>query len=95
MEVQLQIHIVNVESYPAGALFSVDGRVNSGCNKTPCNIALLAGKHQFVFNKDMYQDKEISVDVHKSGQAISAKLVPYFGWEIERSRGQDRRQKSG
>lgn len=74
-----QIHIVNVESYPAGALFSVDGRVNSGCNKTPCNIALLAGKHQFVFNKDMYQDKEISVDVHKSGQAISAKLVPYFG----------------
>ena len=74
-----KIYIVNVESSPAGALFSVDGRVNSSCNKTPCEIALPAGKHQFIFNKDMYQDKDVTVDIQKSGLRISVKLAPRFG----------------
>ena len=74
-----KILFVNVESSPAGALFSVDGRVNSSCNTTPCEIALPAGKHKFIFNKEMYQDEDLTVDIQKSGLKISVKLVPHFG----------------
>ena len=74
-----KLYIVNVESKPAGVLFSVDGRVNSSCNTTPCEIALPAGNHLFSFNKEMFQDKDVPVDVQKSGQKVSVKLDPYFG----------------
>ena len=74
-----KIYIVNVESSPAGALFSVDGRVNSSCNTTPCSIALPGGSHQFNFSKDMYQNMDASVNIQKNGVKVSVKLVPYFG----------------
>lgn len=72
-------HIVRVESSPAGAMFSTDGRVNANCNKTPCDITLPAGKHLFRFSMDMYLDKNESVDIEKNGQKISTKLTPNFG----------------
>jgi len=31
-------YIVHVKSSPVGAIFSVDGRVNAGCNRTPCDM---------------------------------------------------------
>ena len=74
-----KLYMVKVESTPAGVLFSVDGRVNSSCNTTPCEIGLPAGNHQFSFNKEMFQDKDVAVDVQKSGQKVTVKLEPYFG----------------
>ena len=74
-----KLFIVNVESTPAGALFSVDGRVNSSCNKTPCEMALPAGEHKFSFNMDMYQNKDVSANIQKGSQMVSVKLAPSFG----------------
>ena len=72
-------YIVRVESSPAGAMFSTDGRVNASCNRTPCDITLPAGNHRFSFSMDMYFDKDETVDVRSNGQKVSAELVPNFG----------------
>lgn len=72
-------YIVHVESTPTGAMFSTDGRVNAGCNKTPCDMTLPAGSHRFSFSMDMYFDKDETVDVRSNGQKVLAKLVPNFG----------------
>ena len=72
-------YIVRVESSPAGAMFSVDGRVNASCNRTPCDITLPTGSHRFSFSMDMYFDKDETVDVRSNGQKVSAELVPNFG----------------
>ena len=72
-------YIVRVESSPAGAMFSTDGRVNASCNRTPCDITLPAGSHRFSFSMDMYFDKDETVDVNSNGQKVSAELVPNFG----------------
>jgi uncharacterized protein (TIGR02145 family) len=72
-------YIVRVESSPAGAMFSTDGRVNASCNRTPCDITLPAGNHRFSFSMDMYFDKDETVDVRSNGQKVLAELVPNFG----------------
>jgi len=72
-------YTVHVKSIPAGALFSTDGRVNASCNKTPCDIKLVAGNHHFYFSLDTYFDKEESVNIRRDGQTISAELVSNFG----------------
>ena len=72
-------YIVRVESSPAGAMFSIDGRVNAGCNRTPCDITLSAGNHRFSFSMDMYFDKVETIDVKSNGQKVLAQLVPNFG----------------
>ena len=72
-------YIVRVESSPAGAMFSTDGRVNASCNRTPCDITLPTGSHRFSFSMDMYFDKDETVDVRSNGQKVLAELVPNFG----------------
>jgi uncharacterized protein (TIGR02145 family) len=72
-------YIVRVESSPAGAMFSTDGRVNASCNKTPCDMTLPAGSHRFSFSIDMYFDKDETVDIKSNGQKVFAELVPNFG----------------
>lgn len=72
-------YIVHVESTPAGAMFSTDGRVNAVCNKTPCDITLSEGSHRFSFSMDMYFDKDETVDVKKNGQKVFAELTSNFG----------------
>ena len=72
-------YIVHVKSSPVGAIFSVDGRVNAGCNRTPCDMTLTAGSHMFSFSMEMYQDRDVMVDVQKNEQKILAELTPNFG----------------
>ena len=72
-------YIVHVESSPAGAMFSTDGRVNASCNRTPCDMTLPAGNHRFSFSMDMYFDKDETINVKSNGQKVLAKLMPNFG----------------
>ena len=72
-------YIVRVESSPAGAMFSTDGRINAKCNKTPCDMTLPAGSHRFSFSMDMYFDKDETIDVRSNRQKVFAELTPNFG----------------
>lgn len=72
-------YIVSVNSNPAGAVFSVDGRPDGSCNKTPCDITLSAGSHRFSFGLKMYFDKDTIFEVTQSGQKLAVKLNPNFG----------------
>lgn len=72
-------YIVSVSSNPSGAVFSIDGRPNADCGKTPCDITLLAGSHRFSFGLKMYFDKDTIFEVAQSGQKLAVKLTPNFG----------------
>ena len=72
-------YIVRIESSPTGALFSIDGRINASCNKTPCEIMLTAGLHRFSFSMEMYFDKDEAIIIQKNQQIISTELTPNFG----------------
>ena len=72
-------YIVNVNSNPSGAVFSVDGRPDAECSKTPCDITLSAGSHRFSFGLKMYFDKDTVFEAKQSGQKLAVKLNPNFG----------------
>lgn len=72
-------YIVSINSNPAGAVFSVDGRPDADCNRTPCDITLKEGDHRISFGLKMYFEKDTVVDVLQPGQKLIAKLNPNFG----------------
>ncbi|MCQ2098313.1 MAG: hypothetical protein MJY87_10290 [Fibrobacter sp.] len=72
-------YIVSVNSNPTGAVFSVDGRPDADCSKTPCDITLSAGSHRFSFGLKMYFDKDTIFEVAQSGLKLAVKLNPNFG----------------
>lgn len=72
-------YIVSVNSNPSGAVFSVDGRPDAECSKTPCDITLSAGSHRFSFGLKMYFDKDTIFEAKQSGQKLAVKLNPNFG----------------
>lgn len=72
--------IVKISSDPSGAVFSVDGRPNTSCSKTPCDILLKPGSHRFSFGMDMYFDKDTLLDVDSETNNLQVSLLPNFGY---------------
>lgn len=72
-------YIVSVASNPDGAVFSVDGRPNVNCSKTPCDITLSEGSHRFSFGLNMYFDMDTVFEAERSGQKLQVNLMPNFG----------------
>ena len=74
-----QKFIVDVETEPAGATLSIDGRPEPKCTSTPCRIQVEAGEHRFMAARDMYDIAEAVVTINDKEQKIQMTLVPSYG----------------
>lgn len=72
--------IVELETNPANALPTIDGKVNPKCSRTPCKVQIEEGSHRFVVTRDRYEDTEVVVDVKENNQKIQLSLSPDYGW---------------
>ncbi len=72
--------IVEIETNPAGAVPTIDGKAVPKCLNTPCVVQIEAGSHRFVASKENYDDAESVVDIKTNNQKVQLELVPNFGW---------------
>lgn len=72
-------YIINVDSKPQGAVFSVDGKPVPSCTQTPCDISLTEGTHRFSFGRKLHFDKDTSISIFSNEQKIFVKLSPNYG----------------
>jgi hypothetical protein len=74
-----QKYIVDVESEPAGATLSIDGRPEPKCTSTPCRILVETGEHLFLAAREGYDVSEMVVNVNENGQKIKMTLTSIYG----------------
>lgn len=74
--------IVEIVTYPAGALPTIDGKGFQKCTSTPCKVQIEAGEHRFVASMDRYVDAEAVVDVQENNRQIVLNLTPNFGFLV-------------
>jgi len=74
-----QKFIIDVETEPAGATLSIDGRPEPRCTSTPCRIQVEAGEHLFMAARDEYDVAEVVAEVKENGQEINMVMVPSLG----------------
>ena len=73
-------HIVTIQTDPAGAIPTFDGKAIPQCTKTPCKIQIEAGEHRLIFSKERFDDLDTLVNINENGQVISAKLTPIVSY---------------
>ena len=71
--------LVEINSNPAGAMITVDGRPQSNCRETPCNVELTEGSHKLTFVQDKYFDADTVVRVNAGVSRIFMRMTPNFG----------------
>ena len=74
-----QRFIVEIETSPAGAIPTVDGKAFPKCTSTPCKVQLEAGEHRFVLSRERFEDKDTIVKVIENNQKVSLTLSPNIG----------------
>ena len=74
-----QMFIVDIETFPAGATLSIDGRPEPKCTSTPCRVQVEAGEHRFMVARDMYDVAELVETINTNEQKISMTMSPGFG----------------
>lgn len=76
---RIKKRLIEVSSNPVGALLSVDGRPQSNCQSTPCNVELTEGNHKFTFVLDRYFDLDTLVNVNGYTTSLGVRMKPNFG----------------
>ncbi len=71
--------LVEIDSDPDGALITVDGRPQSNCRETPCNVELTEGSHKLTFVQDKYFDADTVIRVDAGVSRIFMRMTPNFG----------------
>lgn len=74
-----RMYIVKVQTVPAGAALSVDGRPTTKCKATPCNVQVAGGEHRFLAALDYYDDKDTVLTVSQNGLILNLPLMANFG----------------
>ena len=72
--------IVEVQTTPAGAIPTFDGKAYPQCTSTPCKIQLEAGEHRLLISKDRFVDFDTLINVTQNEQIIKLDLVPNVGY---------------
>lgn len=72
-------YVISVNTVPAGAALSIDGRPVPKCTVTPCKIQVEAGEHRFVTVLDLYEDSDTLVNVSANNQNVEIHLNAGFG----------------
>lgn len=70
--------IVNIETNPAGAIPTIDGKAIPQCTNTPCSIQLVAGEHRLVLSKERFEDLDTIVNVVQN-QTLNLALSSNIG----------------
>ncbi|MBI2373338.1 MAG: SUMF1/EgtB/PvdO family nonheme iron enzyme [Deltaproteobacteria bacterium] len=77
-----KLGLVKFESSPPGAKLLVDGQVV--CDKTPCQRAVLEGRHEVAMLLEQHEAKTQRADL-QDGRGVSWSLAPTFGTLTVRS----------
>lgn len=71
--------IIEIQTSPAGAIPTFDGRANPQCTSTPCKLQLEAGEHRLVISKERFDDLDTLINVTENEQIFAASLTPNIG----------------
>lgn len=71
--------IVRVNTTPAGAMLSLDGRPVTTCRGTPCNVQMATGEHRFLAVLESYDDLDTVFTASGNGQALNLTMISNFG----------------
>ena len=74
-----QKFIVEIETTPAGAIPTVDGKAIPKCTSTPCKVPIEAGEHRLVVSMERYDDMDTLVNISSNNQKIQLNLIPNVG----------------
>lgn len=74
-----RMFIVKVQTKPAGAALSIDGRPEPKCRETPCNVQVTGGEHRFFVALENYDDLDSVYAVSQNGQTLSMTMLENFG----------------
>ena len=72
--------IVEVQTEPAGAIPTFDGKAYPQCTSTPCKIQLESGEHRLLVSKERYVDLDTLINVNEKTQTIKLNLIPNIGF---------------
>jgi hypothetical protein len=75
-----QKFIIEVQTEPAGAIPTFDGKAYSQCTSTPCKIQLESGEHRLLVSKEKFVDLDTLVNVRENGQVVKLNLMPNVGF---------------
>lgn len=71
--------LVSIITNPEGAALNVDGSPASGCNQTPCNMALDTGEHHIQAMKTLYFDADTTINILQMNQEFVIDLKQNYG----------------
>ena len=71
--------IVEVQTEPAGAIPTFDGKAYPQCTSTPCKIQLEAGEHRLLVSKEQFVDLDTLINVNENTQTIMLNLMRNIG----------------
>lgn len=74
-----QKFIVEIETTPAGAIPTVDGKAIPKCTSTPCKVPIEAGEHRLVVSMERFDDMDTLVNISSNNQKIQLNLIPNMG----------------
>lgn len=72
--------IVEVQTEPAGAIPTFDGKAYPQCTSTPCKIQLESGEHRLLVSKERFVDLDTLINVNENTQTIKLILTPNIGF---------------
>lgn len=72
--------IVEVQTEPAGAIPTFDGKAYPQCTSTPCKIQLESGEHRLLVSKERFVDLDTLINVNENTQTIKLNLTPNIGF---------------
>ena len=75
-----QKFIVEIETTPAGAIPTVDGKAIPKCTSTPCKVQLEAGEHRLVVSMEKYDDTDTLVNIVANNQKVELVLLSNVGY---------------
>ena len=75
-----QKFIVEVQTDPAGASPTFDGKAYPQCTSTPCKIQLESGEHRLLVSKEKFVDLDTLVNVRENGQVVKLNLMSNVGF---------------
>jgi len=72
--------IVEIQTTPAGAIPTIDGKAYPQCTSTPCKIQLESGEHRLLVSKERFVDLDTIVNVTENNQVVKMELLSNVGF---------------
>ncbi len=72
--------IAEIQTSPAGAIPTFDGKAYPQCTSTPCKIQLEVGEHRLIVSKEQFVDLDTLINISENEQIIALNLTPNIGY---------------